>query len=227
MIEKNASTPCAPSKVSSESAVKGVATSDRERQLEQLAHDCLAMLRDLHANFGWDELHATLEDVEERAAGLGIRSESEPPHHQPRVLFHLGDGEERTVTLREAIEADDDGVRFAEIFRMREDGERDGLTLTGDAWRTLRGRLPDALKKLEGELVTSSDMEDALRAVVDWAIYRFQHCGQSWTSAWSCAANDECPECGAEIEPLNGEEIVLRRLEQNEDGHFNVNITVF
>lgn len=29
----------------------------------------------------------------------------------------------------------------------------------------------------------------------------YEHCGQSWSDAWSCQCNDECPVCGHEIAP--------------------------
>lgn len=29
----------------------------------------------------------------------------------------------------------------------------------------------------------------------------YTHCSSSWQDTWSCACNDKCPECGAEIEP--------------------------
>ena len=38
----------------------------------ELIRSMLSMLRDLHENFGWDELSSSLEDVEEAARALGI-----------------------------------------------------------------------------------------------------------------------------------------------------------
>jgi hypothetical protein len=35
----------------------------------------------------------------------------------------------------------------------------------------------------------------------------YRHCGTEWTQYWSCACNDECPTCGAEIEPYEFEEV--------------------
>lgn len=37
---------------------------------------------------------------------------------------------------------------------------------------------------------------------------RYRHCGQEWEDTWSCASNDECPVCGAEIEPFDSEALV-------------------
>jgi hypothetical protein len=65
-------------------------------------------------------------------------------------------------------------------------------------------------------------MEDALRAVVDWANYTFVHCGQSFYSDWSCAADEECPVCGKDISPLDDEVEVFRKLEEEEDGRFTI-----
>lgn len=31
---------------------------------------------------------------------------------------------------------------------------------------------------------------------------RYKHCGQVWEDHWSCACNDRCPICNAEIEPF-------------------------
>lgn len=36
---------------------------------------------------------------------------------------------------------------------------------------------------------------------------RYRHCGTEWTDLWSCACNDRCPVCRAEIEPYSSEEI--------------------
>lgn len=42
---------------------------------DDLIRTMLSMLRDLHNNHGWDELDASLEDVEESARELGIEFE--------------------------------------------------------------------------------------------------------------------------------------------------------
>lgn len=39
---------------------------------QSLISDMLSMLQDLHNNFGWDELTTTLEDVQQRAADMGL-----------------------------------------------------------------------------------------------------------------------------------------------------------
>lgn len=42
---------------------------------DDLIRTMLGMLRDLHNNYGWDELGATLEEVEDLAEDLGITDE--------------------------------------------------------------------------------------------------------------------------------------------------------
>jgi hypothetical protein len=43
--------------------------------------------------------------------------------------------------------------------------------------------------------------------------YRHDDCRIIWTDEWSCACNDDCPKCGAEVEPYDWEDIsvVLNR----------------
>ena len=37
--------------------------------------------------------------------------------------------------------------------------------------------------------------------------YWHDECGLRWTDEWSCACNDRCPECNAEIEPYASEDL--------------------
>jgi hypothetical protein len=39
--------------------------------------------------------------------------------------------------------------------------------------------------------------------------YHCEECDQTWSDQWSCACNDECPSCGAEIEPTESTELDL------------------
>jgi len=39
--------------------------------------------------------------------------------------------------------------------------------------------------------------------------YRCPNDGTEWDDAWSCACNDKCPACNAEIEPYDSEELCL------------------
>jgi len=37
--------------------------------------------------------------------------------------------------------------------------------------------------------------------------YRHCECGAAWTDEWSCACNDRCPKCDAEIEPYDWDDL--------------------
>jgi len=37
--------------------------------------------------------------------------------------------------------------------------------------------------------------------------YECSACGIKWTDEWSCTCNDRCPECRAEIEPYDDEDL--------------------
>jgi len=37
--------------------------------------------------------------------------------------------------------------------------------------------------------------------------YRHRECGVAWTDEWSCACNDRCPKCDAEIEPYDWDDL--------------------
>lgn len=43
-------------------------------------------------------------------------------------------------------------------------------------------------------------------------LYRHTDCpvqpGIEWDDVWSCACNDKCPACDAEIEPFDSEELI-------------------
>ncbi len=38
--------------------------------------------------------------------------------------------------------------------------------------------------------------------------YHCQECDQSWVDTWSCAADDDCPECGSAISPEASELLI-------------------
>ena len=40
--------------------------------------------------------------------------------------------------------------------------------------------------------------------------YRCDECGVGWTDEWSCACNDRCPECDAEIEPFEYVDLTVK-----------------
>jgi hypothetical protein len=37
--------------------------------------------------------------------------------------------------------------------------------------------------------------------------YECSECGTKWTNEWSCACNDRCPNCRAETEPYDDEDL--------------------
>ena len=39
--------------------------------------------------------------------------------------------------------------------------------------------------------------------------YRHDKCGTRWKDQWSCACNDKCPTCGAEIEPYDWDDLSI------------------
>lgn len=39
--------------------------------------------------------------------------------------------------------------------------------------------------------------------------YRHEECQTIWTDEWSCACNDHCPKCNAEIEPYDWKDLSL------------------
>jgi hypothetical protein len=51
--------------------------------------------------------------------------------------------------------------------------------------------------------------------------YRHRECHTSWTDEWSCACNDKCPRCNAEIEPYKWDDLSVM-VHDNEDGTWDV-----
>ena len=47
--------------------------------------------------------------------------------------------------------------------------------------------------------------------------YWCDECSVGWTDEWSCACNDRCPECDAEIEPFESEDLSVQ-VEMREEG---------
>jgi hypothetical protein len=78
------------------------------------------------------------------------------------------------------------------------------LKNTGIRWQT--GRIPAALLTAADAGIVDlrehkadpldEPAEDAMRF-----LNRYRHCETDWEDAWSCACNDRCPVCDAEIEP--------------------------
>jgi len=51
------------------------------------------------------------------------------------------------------------------------------------------------------------DSADEPEVVIFRNYYRCPYDGKAWRDEWSCACNDRCPTCRAEIEPYKSEEI--------------------
>jgi hypothetical protein len=47
--------------------------------------------------------------------------------------------------------------------------------------------------------------------------YRCDECEVGWNDEWSCGCNDRCPECDAEIEPFESEDLSVQ-VELREEG---------
>jgi hypothetical protein len=82
------------------------------------------------------------------------------------------------------------------------------LKNTSIRWET--GRIPFALLSepdgSEHDLRENQD-EDEDDEPEQQFLNRYRHCGREWEDRWSCACNDRCPVCDAEIEPYESEEI--------------------
>ena len=99
--------------------------------------------------------------------------------------------------------------------------EVDGLTVNGDTWRAIEsdGLLSsDAL--FEDVVTQGATLFDALSAQINSVVNTYEHCRQSWDDTWSCACNDRCPECNAEIEPARS--VWLRSLDERDDGTYSL-----
>lgn len=66
----------------------------------------------------------------------------------------------------------------------------------------------------EEDLKMGASIELALRARLDDFTINYTHCGTSWDDRHSCACNDECPCCGAEIEPETFDQVAGMDWEQ-------------
>ncbi len=81
------------------------------------------------------------------------------------------------------------------------------VRLDHDAWGVLARKaqlnefLYDALYGPQGNLIP------ALRAQINRMTNHYEHdaCGTEWTDDHSCACDDECPGCGASIEPTRSD----------------------
>ena len=92
--------------------------------------------------------------------------------------------------------------KWPEHFVVREDGSVDPAPLGTDDIDTLcerintEGLFGPAAAEVDNEPDYELDVEDPHQ----YTNY-YVHCGVQWWDEWSCWCNDECPECGGEIEP--------------------------
>jgi hypothetical protein len=74
-------------------------------------------------------------------------------------------------------------------------------------------RLPESLSSHFSEVRPLSDVEiDGLCERFNFTAmfenhYECPNDGTCWVDVWSCACNDRCPTCNAEIEPFESEQI--------------------
>lgn len=197
--------------------------SAREEALEGALNDALAMLRDLHENAGWDELHCSLEDLEARAQALQVGVKQTPTKNGVTVALIAQDGtrlKEGTLSEMTKFAITDDVV--SEVAIWCTPNPSDVVKFIPLTWR----RIIEAGLLFEHDIVRERGlgglMEDALRVNLDAIENHYTHCGRSWQDIWDGACNDDCPVCGAEIEPIAEEERVLRRLIERDDGRFEL-----
>jgi hypothetical protein len=56
-------------------------------------------------------------------------------------------------------------------------------------------------------LIPADDEEDVEAPSTFVNYYRCPYDGTEWNDLWSCACNDRCPDCRAEIEPYHSDEL--------------------
>lgn len=95
-------------------------------------------------------------------------------------------------------------ISVVTLARTGSDGH-DGFEAKPEVIRKLvaGGELAD----FDEDLRTGASIELALRARLDDFKIFYKHCGDTWKGRHSCACNDECPCCGAEIEPTTYEQV--------------------
>lgn len=196
--------------------------SAREEALEGALNDALAMLRDLHENFGWDSLHCSLEDLEARAQELQVGLEESTTENDVAVALIAQDGTRLKEGLMSTMSKCITEADVLEVAIWRTHDPEDVVRLVPSAWNRIIevGLLSE--QDIVQEHSSGVQMEEALRVHIDVFENHYTHCGQSWQDVWNGACNDDCPVCGAEIEPIAEEERVLRRLIERDDGRFEL-----
>jgi len=70
-------------------------------------------------------------------------------------------------------------------------------------------RVANATAAREPEIVVESSV-----------LNHYRHCGAEWSDLWSCACNDRCPVCRAEIEPYYSEQLAAEADDGQSTRHF-------
>lgn len=86
--------------------------------------------------------------------------------------------------------------RYHAIMQAAKGGLVAGGNLIGQYWDLMRSS-PDLIDLVEVEVEEKAE-EPQFRNY-------YRHCGEEWEDVWSCACNDECPVCKAEIEPYQSD----------------------
>jgi hypothetical protein len=75
--------------------------------------------------------------------------------------------------------------------------------IVGSLWRFLETEFQNTRPLSIATLLSTGTISMA------WFLKSYRHgkCGTSWTDAWSCACNDRCPQCDAEVEPYDWDDL--------------------
>ncbi len=101
---------------------------------------------------------------------------------------------------------------------------------TNKEWDEALGQPYDSYENQEmdsGELADQQRQLEKFSPPVEMLFRNYyRHCGKEWDDEWDSTCNDRCPECNAEIEPYESEDIGNGSLlEPNESGSASVGET--
>jgi hypothetical protein len=117
-----------------------------------------------------------------------------------------------TTVLTEADTADDAKATFSSTTLARIGEDIDTGESLGTICITSVETVPPEKLKLEMALLgndgTFFEPESDARFLNH---YRCSECGHEWEDEWSCACNDRCVECDAEIEPYQSKDLTVER----------------
>lgn len=119
-----------------------------------------------------------------RSGLIGVSEKDFPPYQ----MSFFSDGQVSLENLQLAVVGTDKQCK-----------ER--ISITRELWDIL---LSDGnLHTLKEDVASSANLELALRIQIDifQNFYKHEECEVEWDDKWSCACDDECPECGTSISP--------------------------